>query len=1183
MAVESGLRTPGWALFIRRGRERVSVWRRIFIQNWNLFKASRIGVVGLAIMIAFVILALAAPFMGLRDPIRWTAPDEDLIAVDVFWAKESTAAGSELRTAPAVNQPVAFRVFPRNFDARADRIYVAAGNRLYAILTQPDLRGQNAWGTTFYFDTAADGANRTISVPPLVMNYGAYGEIVPDYEVYVGTSDGTLFLLRDTGVSVPSGGSVVARLNALNGSLTGLAAYNGDMDAPPSILGAANHAFLNGSAWVSGELPGAGDVGEFTSLALNASGGAYIAYYDLTNGLPRVAARVRSAWVPLNVDEPVSAAENVGLYTSLAIGTDDRPRLAYYDETEGNLKYAEWNGTLFNSTLVESIGDVGRSASLALEPGTNWPRIAYYNATEGSLRFTSWDGANWSFETVDGGGVGRYASLALGPTGEPHVAYYDSVNSTVKHAAKIGPTWVSEVVDVVGDPAFAVVGGIDARPISIAVDAAGMPHVAYYDATAGDLRYATTVAGSWTPQTVDGSGDVGRYPSLAFAPSGRPAIAYEDATSFDLKYARLNATSLAWDSETVLSEGQVGLYNSLSFNATGSPHIAFYSFATGRTTRDMIVAGTSTGKLYGVDVGIPSNIQRAFRSKMVFRWEYRIRWTADLGSEIHLAAAPFRSITDVPLFSPAFSADGSVVYVGTKAGRLWALNTTDGTSHWRDLANAPRFVNVGGPWKSAPVVQTAAEGPVDVDKHEIVYAGSSRIVHDFDGDGDVEEQSLLIARFATNGEPLRQWSDAFKFRDFEGAAPVGPAPPGLNALTTPDGGDLTQPSVEGGTIYVGSTSGWFYAFRRDRTGELPEASLKWKYRDLALLGLKPMFTSPAAFISAKGILLTAANHNNGTDDPSDDRGVLYSLKPDIGNLSWKKTFLSVIPGLPAVWTPPASLDYTVWVAYGGRAVAGVQALRATGQFLAPSPPSWAHRYACGEGATCPGYPSGNQYWLGLDSQGRDIFSQVIWGSRIALLVGFLSAFFTVVLGVIVGLIAGYVGGKTESVLMRFTDVILVLPGLPLIITLAAVLGASIWNIILVISLLGWPGIARIIRAEVLSLKERPFIDSARVTGASTTRIVFRHIAPNVMPLAFLYMTFAVSGAILTEAALSFIGLGDITTMSWGIMLQLMSQSKALTALWWLLPPGLAITLISLSFFLVGRAFDEIVNPRLRKR
>ncbi|MEK6851410.1 MAG: ABC transporter permease, partial [Candidatus Thermoplasmatota archaeon] len=171
----------------------------------------------------------------------------------------------------------------------------------------------------------------------------------------------------------------------------------------------------------------------------------------------------------------------------------------------------------------------------------------------------------------------------------------------------------------------------------------------------------------------------------------------------------------------------------------------------------------------------------------------------------------------------------------------------------------------------------------------------------------------------------------------------------------------------------------------------------------------------------------------------------------------------------------------------------------------------------------------------------------------------------------------------ESILMRFTDVILVLPGLPLIITLAAVLGASIFNIVLVIALLGWPGIARIIRAEVLSLKERPFIDSARVTGASTTRIVFRHIAPNVLPLAFLYMTFAVSGAILTEAALSFIGLGDINTMSWGIMLQLVSQSKALTAWWWLLPPGLAITLISLSFFLVGRAFDEIVNPRLRKR
>jgi peptide/nickel transport system permease protein len=457
-----------------------------------------------------------------------------------------------------------------------------------------------------------------------------------------------------------------------------------------------------------------------------------------------------------------------------------------------------------------------------------------------------------------------------------------------------------------------------------------------------------------------------------------------------------------------------------------------------------------------------------------------------------------------------------------------------------------------------------------LDQKEIVYAASSHI----DYDGDMTTESLLFAIDATTGQPVPEWRDFADFQAFgPGGAPVSPY------LTRGDldEGDLSQPTEDGGTIYFGSTSGTFYAYRRDRSGEAEPGSVKWTYRDTSLLGLEPKFTTAPILDRNIERVLVTANHNNGTADPSDDRGVLYSLKIgtaiDETAFAWKKTFPAAIPGAPVSWKAPQSLGIrSVWIGYGGPDLTGVAALDSAGQFLAPSPPSWVRAY-----------PSGNQYWLGLDSQGRDIFSQVIWGSRIALLVGFLSAFFTVVLGVIVGLIAGYAGGKTEAILMRFTDVILVLPGLPLIITLSAVLGASIWNIILVISLLGWPGIARIIRAEVLSLKERPFIDSARVTGASATRIVFKHIAPNVMPLAFLYMTFSVSGAILTEAALSFIGLGDINTMSWGIMLQLVSQSKALTAWWWLLPPGLAITLISLAFFLVGRAFDEIVNPRLRKR
>ena len=194
-----------------------------------------------------------------------------------------------------------------------------------------------------------------------------------------------------------------------------------------------------------------------------------------------------------------------------------------------------------------------------------------------------------------------------------------------------------------------------------------------------------------------------------------------------------------------------------------------------------------------------------------------------------------------------------------------------------------------------------------------------------------------------------------------------------------------------------------------------------------------------------------------------------------------------------------------------------------------------------------------------------------------------AALLSVGMGLIVGLVAGYLGEKTDVVLMRFTDVVLVLPTLPLLIILSAVLGASIWNIILVIALIGWPGTARVIRAEILSLKERPYIQSARVTGASSVRIMFRHLTPNVMPLVFLYMTFSVSGAILFEAALSFLGLGDINTPSWGTMLSTVQQTDFLRAYWWLLPPGLGITILSLAFYFVGRAFEQIINPRLRAR
>ena len=230
------------------------------------------------------------------------------------------------------------------------------------------------------------------------------------------------------------------------------------------------------------------------------------------------------------------------------------------------------------------------------------------------------------------------------------------------------------------------------------------------------------------------------------------------------------------------------------------------------------------------------------------------------------------------------------------------------------------------------------------------------------------------------------------------------------------------------------------------------------------------------------------------------------------------------------------------------------------------------------------YPSGNRYILGTDYEGHDILTWLVFGTRAELMVGVTAAFFAVVVGTIVGLVAGYYTGLIDDLLMRATDVVLALPGLVIILLFAAVFGPSLLNIIIIIGILSWAGIARVIRSVTLSLKERAFIDAAIVSGASESRLIFRHIAPNVLGYTFLYMTFTISGAIVTEAILAFLGFGDINFVTWGMMLQFLQISgHTLNAPWWLLPPGLAITLLCLSFYLIGRAFDEVVNPRLRRR
>ncbi|WP_419657637.1 ABC transporter permease [Desulfosarcina variabilis] len=225
-----------------------------------------------------------------------------------------------------------------------------------------------------------------------------------------------------------------------------------------------------------------------------------------------------------------------------------------------------------------------------------------------------------------------------------------------------------------------------------------------------------------------------------------------------------------------------------------------------------------------------------------------------------------------------------------------------------------------------------------------------------------------------------------------------------------------------------------------------------------------------------------------------------------------------------------------------------------------------------------------RHFLGTDYIGRDIFSQLLAGARIAFMVGISSALMSIIFGTTIGMVAGYAGKTLDLVLMRLADMIMVMPTLLVVLILSALFGQlNIWVIVLVIALFRWPGVARMIRAQTLSLRHRPFIEAARVSGASHRRIIFRHILPNVMPLALLYMTFRVTSAIIIEAALAFLGFGDPGTVSWGMMLQwVWKTGHMFQAPYWLLPPGLCISLITMAFYMTGRAMEDVLDPRLRK-
>ena len=232
-------------------------------------------------------------------------------------------------------------------------------------------------------------------------------------------------------------------------------------------------------------------------------------------------------------------------------------------------------------------------------------------------------------------------------------------------------------------------------------------------------------------------------------------------------------------------------------------------------------------------------------------------------------------------------------------------------------------------------------------------------------------------------------------------------------------------------------------------------------------------------------------------------------------------------------------------------------------------------------AASPLSPPGPGHPFGTDDLGRDIWSGVLYGARVSLLVGILAALTSGVLGVLVGATAGYYGGGVDELLMRITEFFLVIPAFLLAMVLVAVLHPSLWTIIAAIGILGWPGTARLVRAEFLTMKEREFVTAARAVGHSPARIIFQQILPNTAPPVIVNTSLGVGAAILTEAGLSFLGLGDPNLISWGLLLR--NSREFLRLAWWMPTfPGLAIFVTVLSLNLVGDGLNDALNPRLRE-
>ncbi len=313
----------------------------------------------------------------------------------------------------------------------------------------------------------------------------------------------------------------------------------------------------------SGVVDSIGTVGEFSSLVFDSCSLPRISYYDQTNGDLKYA-----SWNGISWDiQEVDSGGDVGQFSSLALDNDENPRISYYDVTNGDLKYASWTGTNWDIETVESGGDVGEYSAIALN-SSNYPNISYHGATNRDLKYASWTGTTWNIQVVDSSGnnVGLWSSLALDSSDNPSISYYDWPNG-LKCASWTGTTWD-----------FQLIGG-KGYYSSLDLAADGSPGISYYEANNVDLKYASWTGTTWNTQIVDSQGDVGSYSSLALDNNGNPRISCYDATNKDLKYAFWTGTD--WVIYYVDTVEDVGSYASLALDSDSNPGISYFDNTNG--------------------------------------------------------------------------------------------------------------------------------------------------------------------------------------------------------------------------------------------------------------------------------------------------------------------------------------------------------------------------------------------------------------------------------------------------------------------------------------------------------------------------------------------------------------------------------------------------------------------------